>query len=113
MRLKPQTFLTSSDAVTITKFKTLFLQIIRQELTDKREQHYESKGIGCYMFRMDDTYVVDATVMGSAARFINHSCEPNCYSRIVHVEGKNSVLSLGVPDPVFTKSNLIRGSAKF
>ena len=69
-------------------------QIIRKNLTDKREEYYESKSIGCYMFRMDDLYVVDATVMGSAARFINHSCEPNCYSRIVHVEGIASQFTL-------------------
>jgi SET domain-containing protein len=33
------------------------------------------QGIGCYMFRIDDTDVVDATMKGSAARFINHSCD--------------------------------------
>ena len=33
------------------------------------------QGIGCYMFRIDDCEVVDATMHGSAARFINHSCE--------------------------------------
>ena len=27
------------------------------------------------MFRVDGTYVVDATMCGNAARFINHSCE--------------------------------------
>ncbi|XP_078490098.1 histone-lysine N-methyltransferase 2A [Ciona intestinalis] len=67
-------------------------QIIRQELTDKREKYYESKSIGCYMFRMDDFYVVDATVLGSGARFINHSCDPNCYSRIVQFEGKKHIV---------------------
>ncbi|XP_076803185.1 histone-lysine N-methyltransferase 2A-like isoform X2 [Clavelina lepadiformis] len=67
-------------------------QMIRKDLTDKREKHYESKSIGCYMFRMDDLYVVDATILGSAARFINHSCEPSCYSRIVHVDGKKHIV---------------------
>ena len=33
------------------------------------------QGIGCYMFRIDDYDVIDATMHGSAARFINHSCE--------------------------------------
>ncbi|XP_035214983.1 LOW QUALITY PROTEIN: histone-lysine N-methyltransferase trithorax-like [Stegodyphus dumicola] len=50
-------------------------EVIRSVLTDKRERIYQSKGIGCYMFRIDDDEVVDATMHGNAARFINHSCE--------------------------------------
>lgn len=51
-----------------------------------------SKGIGCYMFRIDDYEVVDATVHGNAARFINHSCEPNCYSRVITVDGQKHIV---------------------
>jgi SET domain-containing protein len=29
------------------------------------------------MFRIDDDYVVDATMKGNAARFLNHSCNGN------------------------------------
>lgn len=50
-------------------------QVIRSVLCDKREKKYEAKGMGCYMFRIDEQTVVDATVHGNAARFINHSCE--------------------------------------
>jgi hypothetical protein len=48
---------------------------IRAMLTDKREKYYESRGIGCYMFKIDDSTVIDATMKGNAARFINHSCD--------------------------------------
>lgn len=51
-----------------------------------------SKGIGCYMFRIDDFDVVDATMHGNAARFINHSCDPNCYSRVINVEGQKHIV---------------------
>ncbi|GFS13736.1 histone-lysine N-methyltransferase [Elysia marginata] len=67
-------------------------EVIRASLTDKREKYYEGKGIGCYMFRIDDDEVVDATMHGSAARFINHSCEPNCFSKVILVEGKKHIV---------------------
>nr|CAD7438320.1 unnamed protein product [Timema bartmani] len=67
-------------------------EVIRSTLTDKREKYYESKDIGCYMFRIDDHLVVDATMRGNAARFINHSCEPNCYSRVVDILGMKHIL---------------------
>uniref|UniRef100_A0A8C6M6L7 [histone H3]-lysine(4) N-methyltransferase n=1 Tax=Nothobranchius furzeri TaxID=105023 RepID=A0A8C6M6L7_NOTFU len=66
--------------------------VIRAVLTDKREKYYDGKGIGCYMFRIDDFDVVDATMHGNAARFINHSCEPNCYSRVINVEGRKHIV---------------------
>ncbi|CAB1321188.1 unnamed protein product, partial [Coregonus sp. 'balchen'] len=66
--------------------------VIRAVLTDKKEKYYDSKGIGCYMFRIDDFDVVDATMHGNAARFINHSCEPNCYSRVILVDSHKHIV---------------------
>nr|XP_015192943.1 PREDICTED: histone-lysine N-methyltransferase 2A isoform X3 [Lepisosteus oculatus] len=66
--------------------------VIRSVLTDKREKYYDGKGIGCYMFRIDDYEVVDATMHGNAARFINHSCEPNCYSRVINIDGQKHIV---------------------
>merc|ERR1712166_137531 len=63
-------------------------ELIRSELTDMRELKYNNAGLGCYMFRLDDDWIVDATMRGNAARFVNHSCEPNCVSLITNVEGK-------------------------
>ena len=44
------------------------------------------------MFRVDDDVVVDATVKGNAARFINHACDPNCYSKIVDILGFKHII---------------------
>ena len=52
---------------------------IRAMLTDNREKFYDSKGIGCYMFRVDDDFVIDATLKGNSARFINHSCDVSIF----------------------------------
>ena len=35
-----------------------------------------------FLFTLNDDYVVDANVDGNVARWINHSCDPNCESEI-------------------------------
>ncbi|KAK3018199.1 hypothetical protein RJ639_002892, partial [Escallonia herrerae] len=67
-------------------------ELIRPRISDIRERHYEKMGIGSsYLFRLDDGYVVDATKRGGIARFINHSCEPNCYTKVISVEGEKKI----------------------
>lgn len=62
-------------------------ETIRQPIADKREKEYELSGEGsCYMFRLDALRIVDATMMGSMARFMNHSCSPNAYAKIISVD---------------------------
>ena len=65
-------------------------EVIGQKMADSREIYYESIGRGCYMFRLDDDCIVDATCKGNQARFINHSCDPNCYAKIVSIYGNNN-----------------------
>ena len=65
-------------------------EIVRNPVADRREIEYEEKGIGngsCYMFRLDAEYVLDATVKGGKARFINHSCQNNCEATICNIDG--------------------------
>jgi uncharacterized protein len=38
----------------------------------------ECKTSHVYAFRLNDTTVIDGARNGNEARFINHSCEPNC-----------------------------------
>ncbi|KAL0218832.1 hypothetical protein P9112_004485 [Eukaryota sp. TZLM1-RC] len=68
-------------------------EVIRTKVSDIRESMYNNSGIGdSYLFRVDDHYVIDATKRGSIARYINHSCEPNCYAKIITVEGLKKVV---------------------
>ncbi|KAL1540305.1 [histone H3]-lysine(4) N-trimethyltransferase [Salvia divinorum] len=67
-------------------------ELIRRSISDVRERQYEKMGIGSsYLFRLDDGFVVDATKRGGIARFINHSCEPNCYTKVISVEGQKKI----------------------
>lgn len=57
---------------------------VRSIVADKREADYEAQGLGsCYLFRMDKEDIIDATVVGGMARFMNHCCEPNAYARVI------------------------------
>jgi SET domain-containing protein len=52
----------------------------------KRERRYIRRGhIWC--FKLTNRSVIDAGVGGNDARFVNHSCRPNCY-----IEIKNGVI---------------------
>ncbi len=45
---------------------------------DARYPDVEGERHHTYLFAIDDDVVIDAAVDGNAARFINHSCDPNC-----------------------------------
>ena len=51
---------------------------------DDGERHHT------FLFAIDDDVVVDAAVNGNEARFLNHSCDPNCettqYGRRIWIE---------------------------
>jgi len=57
---------------------------------------------GIYMFRLDEERVVDATLCGGLARYINHSCNPNCVAEIVEVERDLRII-------IFAKRRISRG----
>ena len=35
---------------------------------------------------------MDATIKGGLAKFINHSCEPNCYSKLITLNGRKAII---------------------
>ncbi|XP_023312429.1 histone-lysine N-methyltransferase 2C isoform X6 [Anoplophora glabripennis] len=77
-------------------------EIIRTELAECREKQYEAKNRGIYMFRLDEERVVDATLCGGLARYINHSCNPNCVAETVEVERDVRII-------IFAKRRIQRG----
>ena len=44
------------------------------------------------MFRIDSEVVVDATMAGGPARYINHSCSPNCAAEVVPFEKESKII---------------------
>ncbi|CAH8528212.1 unnamed protein product [Schistosoma guineensis] len=67
-------------------------ELIRLEIANKREKNYEAHNRGIYMFRLDDDTVIDATVCGGLARYINHSCQPNCLAEFVNFGGHSHIV---------------------
>lgn len=57
-------------------------ELISQAEGWRREQRYLPRK-RIWIFNIDDRWARDAAVGGNVARYINHACEPNCYTDIV------------------------------
>jgi len=74
-------------------------EVVRQQVAEIREKRYLKSGIGSsYLFRIDEGTVVDATKKGGIARFINHSCMPNCTAKIIRVDGSKRIVIYALRD---------------
>ncbi|KAF7682473.1 Histone-lysine N-methyltransferase, H3 lysine-4 specific [Astathelohania contejeani] len=66
-----------------TRFMEYIGEIIGEKMADKREKKYRAKNINSiYFFRASMDVIIDATVYGNKARFMNHSCIPNCSTEV-------------------------------
>lgn len=80
---------------------------VRQQVADMRERQYLKSGIGSsYLFRIDENTIIDATKRGGIARFINHSCTPNCTAKIIKVEGSKRIVIYALRDIGQSKASL-------
>ncbi|XP_016320042.1 histone-lysine N-methyltransferase 2C [Sinocyclocheilus anshuiensis] len=66
--------------------------ILRAEVAMRKELLYKAKNRPAYMFRVDSERVIDATRSGSPARYINHSCSPNCVAEVVTFERGHKII---------------------
>ncbi|KAK9280332.1 hypothetical protein L1049_014020 [Liquidambar formosana] len=72
-------------------------EIVGLRVADKRESEYQSgKKLqyksACYFFRIDKEHIIDATRKGGIARFVNHSCLPNCVAKVISVRNDKKVV---------------------
>ncbi len=57
-------------------------ELIRNVDSEEREERYSAEGC-IWVFRLNRIWSRDANVGGNIARFINHSCAPNCWFEVV------------------------------
>jgi len=57
---------------------------ISHAVADRRYSDHDENDNHTFLYSVDRGLVIDAGVDGNDARFINHSCEPNCESVIEH-----------------------------
>lgn len=80
-------------------------QLIRSSVADARERKDMQSGSTssmhsgwCYMHRLSSEFVIDATLKGGKARFINHSCNPNTRSTVITIDGQPRILYIAIRD---------------
>ncbi|KAI7993840.1 Histone-lysine N-methyltransferase trr [Camellia lanceoleosa] len=72
-------------------------EIVGLRVADKRENEYQfgrklQYKSACYFFRIDKEHIIDATHKGGIARFVNHSCLPNCVAKVISVRSEKKVV---------------------
>ncbi|KAK8914471.1 Histone-lysine N-methyltransferase ATX4 [Platanthera zijinensis] len=72
-------------------------EVVGLRVADKREIEYQSGRrlqckSACYFFRIDREQIIDATRKGGIARFVNHSCLPNCVAKVISIKNEKKVV---------------------
>lgn len=87
--------------------------------SDRRYDNDKMRRHHTFLFTLNSRTIVDAAVDGNAARFINHSCEPNCeaiierghiyiYAKRAIVQGEELLYDYQYEwDPEYTKDDLL------
>jgi SET domain-containing protein len=70
---------------------TRVIEYVGEKIT-KEESLARCEGSNEYIFAIDDSHDLDGNVEGNPARFLNHSCEPNCEAQFA--DGRIWIVSI-------------------